>query len=306
MRRLGLVFGVLLVSGGVLSLAGSVAAQQPTCGLQLSQADGNPGTDGFGVEERRTYSFIVSNPSNQDAEGTFRVLNSPPPSWDWNTQEQTVQVASGGQVEISTRVLYLGERDVDATFEVRVEDVQCNIGGIGTPQSGGQTDTVSLALTHAPLPTGAGDEGLPWAWIVFGGIVAASVVGVPVVYRSRGARVEASCEESEKDVIAGRGTSFPIVLRNKGSDPVPVRLEVSEVQEGWSALTTLPDLELGGKETRTVYMMVRAPPEAKPGDLCVTKLQVKPKGGSAKEVKTLTRVDQAADAEEEAQEEASE
>lgn len=293
MRKLGFLLGVVLASATLLSLAGSVGAQS-SCGLELSEADGNPSTEGFEVDEQRSFTFVVANPNDgTNAEGTFRVLQSPPPSWSWNTQEQTVRVAGGETQEVSIAILYLGERELDAEFSVRVEDVQCDVGGIGTPQSGGQTQTVSLALTHAPLPTDAGDEGLPLAWIVFGVIVAGAVIGVPVVYRSRSTRIAASCEESEKDVIAGRGTSFPITLKNKGSDPVPVKLEVSDVQEGWSALTTLPDLELGSKETRTVYMMVRAPPDAKPGDLCVAKLQVKPEGGSAQEVKTLARVNKA-------------
>lgn len=292
MRRLAAIIlcGALL---GTLAIATAASAQDP-CQLTLSEDDGNPGTSNFTVDESRTFTFTVTNPGNTEVEGTVVTLQDPPPGWDWSTQPQTVRVPGDSSQDISIRVVFLGERSLDAELGVQVQDVHCTAlvgGGINGPNS----DPVTFSMTHAPLPAGPGaDEGLPWAWIVFGVIVAGAVVGVPLVYSQRGAKIDASVEEPEKDVVAGRGTSFPVTLKNQGKDPVPVRLEVSEVQEGWSALTTLPDLEMGPKETRTVYMMVRAPPDAKPGDLCVAKLQVKPDGGSATEVKTLSRVDKVA------------
>lgn len=290
MRTLGVFVSCLMVGAVFLGIAGSVAGQG-TCGLTLSASDDNPSPESFEPDETRTFTFVVENPNSLDAQGTFRVLQSPPPGWDWSTQDRTVEVPAGESSELSLRVLFLGDQAIDATLETRVEQIQCSVGGIGSPQSGGQTETVSYGLTHAPLPADAGaDDGLPWAWIVFGGIVAVAAVGIPVVYRRQRVAVDAECEEPEGEVVAGRGTSYPVRLENRSSEAVHVDLEVADVQEGWSALTTLPELELASKEERTVYMMVRAPAEAKKGDLCVAKLAVTPEGGSTQIIKTLTRV----------------
>lgn len=296
MRKLGLVVASLLAVAALLPLGGA-AQGQDNCQLTLSAGEQNPGTGNFSVGEMRTYIFTIENTG--DLQARAEVFISPPPSsWDWPDRVASVDLGAGASTERTIEVTFQGSADRDATLEVRLQNVQCRAGPLtGFSVQGSSNGPQSLALSHAPLPAPA-EDGFPWAWVVFGAIIAGTVVGVPVVYRSRGARIDATCEEAEKDVIAGRGTSFPITLKNKSGDPVPVKLEVADVQEGWSALTTLPDLELGAKETRTVYMMVRAPEDAKPGDLCVAKLRVKPEGGSEEMIKTLTRVDQPADAEE--------
>lgn len=280
---------VLVIAG--FSVTGS--AQVADCEVSLFSEDANPDTDGFEEEETRTFTFIAENTGDLDAEAEV-FISDPPRGWDWPTRMPTISLESGEDSSVEIDVMFTGETQQDASFQIELEDIQCNA-AVGTGTVSGSTNGAqTYSFTHAPIED-AEEGGLPWAWIVFGVIVAGAVVGVPVAYQQRGARISATVEDSEKDVIAGRGTSFPVTLKNKSNDPVPVKLEVVDVQEGWSALTTLPDLELAGKETRTVYMMVRAPPEAKPGDLCVAKLAVKPEGGPSTTVKTLTRVDETAD-----------
>jgi hypothetical protein len=291
MRNLGIALGLALV----LITPFGVAAQNPLgqgpCELSLATADDIP-QGPFDPGEERVYTFVVENTGDLDADGTFRIISTLPEGWFWSPTEQPVSVASGGQTEVDVTVRFEGNVERDAQLQANVDDVDCGVA------SGDTTSTVSLAFTHAPIQEQGQDE-FPWMWIVFGAIVAGTVVGVPVAYRTRGARIDVSCEDSEREVSPGRGTSYPITIENKGSDAVAVELEVTDVQEGWSALTTLPNLELGADEDRTVYMMVRAPEEAKPGDLCVAKLGVTPEDGSAKEVKTLTRVDEDAGGDEE-------
>lgn len=307
MPKRGLLAVVLLLLSvpGIATLAGGQLPTQGSCQLTLEASEANPGARGFEAEESRAFTYVISNPSQVvDARGELQIQRDPPPNWHWSTATRTITVPAGETNESTIRITYLGGGGPDAELAVQVTDVRCSTGGFSSPSEGQPSEALGMVLTHAATPPGQADDGLPWAWIVFGVIVAGTVVGVPLVYRGRGARIEASVEESEKDVIAGRGTSFPVTLKNLSKDPVPVKLEVAEVQEGWSALTTLPDLEMGPRETRTVYMMVRAPAEAKPGDLCVAKLNVKPEGGSATTVKTLTRVDAEGAGEAEASDEA--
>lgn len=289
MRKSGVWMMVLAVATmGAAVTAGAQVEPPASCQVDLFAEEANPNTDEFEEGETRTFSFIIENTGDQEADADV-FISDPPPGWSWPSSSPSVQsLAPGDGQERSIDVTFTGEMENDASFEMVLQNIDCAVTLAGTSTNGPQT----MTFTHAPLP-GGDAGGLPWAWIVFGVIVAGAVVGVPVAYQRRGARVAASVEESEKDVTAGRGTSFPVTLKNHSNDPVPVRLEITDVQEGWSALTTLPDLELGAKETRTVYMMVRAPPEAKPGDLCVAKLTVKPEGGSPTTVKTLSRVDEA-------------
>jgi hypothetical protein len=292
MRNLGIALGLAVA---VLAPMGAAAQlEQGNCELTLSAADDLP-QGPFDPGEQRTYTFVAENTGDFEADGTFRITSPLPSGWYWTPTEQPVSIASGETQEIDVDVRFEGDVERDAQLQANVQDYGCDV-----PNSGGQsTQTVSLAFTHAPVTEGGDGGGLPVAWIVFGAIVAGTVVGVPVVYRNRQPRVGAACEDSERDVQPGRGTSYPIELENEGSDAVQVELEVTDVQEGWSALTTLPSLELGPDEDRTVYMMVRAPEDAKPGDLCVAKLGVTPEDGSTREIKTLTRVDEDAPAEDE-------
>jgi uncharacterized membrane protein len=251
--------------------------------VKLAPADDIP-QGSFDPGEERVYTFVVENTGNLSADGTFQIISTLPDGWYWSPTEQNLQIAVGESTEVDITVRWEGDVERDAQLQADVE-YDCGV-------KSGSTDLVSLAFTHAPIQGGDRGGSTPWAWIVFGTILAGTVVGVPVVYRRRGAKIATACEDSEREVQPGRGTSYPIELTNEGSEAISIDLEVTDVQEGWSALTTLPNLELGPDETRTVYMMVRAPEEAKPGDLCVAKLGVTPEDGPTEEIKTLTRVDE--------------
>jgi uncharacterized repeat protein (TIGR01451 family) len=284
MRDFGIALALVAVLSAPAGVAGQDPLQQGTCDVTLAAADDIP-QGSFDPGEERVYTFVVENTGNLDAEGTFQIISTLPDGWFWSPTEQNLQIAGGESTEVDITVRWEGDVERDAQLQA---DVEYDCGGVES----GSTDTVSLAFTHAPVTDQGGDDELPWAWILFGTIVAGTVVGVPIAYRRRGARVRAACEDSEREVAPGRGTSYPITIENESSDAVSIDLEVTDVQEGWSALTTLPNLELGAEESRTIYMMVRAPEEAKPGDLCVAKLGVQPEESTAREVKTLTRVDE--------------
>ncbi len=285
------VLALVLLSTTLLAFVPAATAQQ-SCGLALAPSEDNPSVDGFSEGEARTFTFEISNPNQLEADGRL-VLSDPRPSWFWNTQPWSGSVAGGETQTVDVSISYEGGSGASASLEARLEEVECTgpltVGGI----DGDSGSPVTLSLSGQPAPgPGTGDDSTLWPWALFGVIVLGTAIAVPVYYQRGRVAIEANCEEPEREVVAGRGTSFPIVLRNKASDAVHVALEVTDVKEGWSALTTLPDLELGPKESRTIYMMVRAPDQARSGDMCVAKLKATPDGGSAQTIKTLSRVTQ--------------
>lgn len=283
------VLALALLSTALLALAPSATAQQ-SCGLELSEADGNPSTSGFGEGETRQFTFEVTNPNQLEADGRL-VLTDPRPGWFWVREPWSGSVGGGDTEEVNVSISYEGGSSSSADVQVRLEDVECSVTLGSIDGDTGSPVTLSFSSQPAPGPGGDGDTTL-WPWILFGVVVLGTAIAVPVYYQRGRVSIEANCEEPEREVVAGRGTSFPIVLRNKASEAVHVALEVTDVKEGWSALTTLPDLELGPKESRTIYMMVRAPDQAREGDMCVAKLQATPEDGSAQTVKTVSRVTQ--------------
>lgn len=285
------VLALVLVSTALLALVPTASAQQ-ACGLEVAVSGDNPSTTGFSEQESRRFTFEVTNPNQLEADGRL-VLSDPRPGWFWTTQPWSGTVPGGQTIPVNVSISYEGGSATSANLEARLESVECGgpltVGGI----DGGEGSPVTLSLSGQPAPgPAAGEDTTLWPWILFGVVVLGTAIAVPVYYQRSRVAIEAHCEEPERDVVAGRGTSFPIVLRNKASEAVHVALEVTDVKEGWSALTTLPDLELGPKESRTIYMMVRAPDQARSGDMCVAKLQATPDGGSAQTVKTVSRVSQ--------------
>ena len=95
-------------------------------------------------------------------------------------------------------------------------------------------------------------------------IVLVIVLIIAIPKRSRG--FKADCPEPLKMVRPGRGASFPLDLRNETDGPVTARFELSAVPEGWSAFLPLPEVQLAAKESRSLWLMVRAPIHARVGE----------------------------------------
>lgn len=109
----------------------------------------------------------------------------------------------------------------------------------------------------------------PLEYLAAGILLVAVAVAIPLLARKRrpvGPAVQ--CPEPLKRVKPGRGASFPIELRNPNETPLKLDLAVGAVPDGWSAFLPVPDMQLAARETRSVWLMVRAPPEARAGQAC--------------------------------------
>jgi len=105
-----------------------------------------------------------------------------------------------------------------------------------------------------------------------------------------GEAIRVDCEDSERAVEAGRGTSYKLEIENVGATACTVHLDVSEVEEDWNALTSFSQLELEPDETRQLYLLVRSSQDADPDDFCVVTLDVTTGEGAKRQVRTFTTV----------------
>jgi hypothetical protein len=104
------------------------------------------------------------------------------------------------------------------------------------------------------------------AWIL--AVVAVAilvVVGVLLRGRRRGG-IAIATDTAVQEVVPGRGASFPIVLTNLGGTKEPVVLGTSDVPPGWSAILPLERLELQANESTTIWLTLKSPANAKPGE----------------------------------------
>ena len=98
---------------------------------------------------------------------------------------------------------------------------------------------------------------------------------IPFAMRRKKTGVVAACPEPLKMVRAGRGTSFPIEIRNGSKDAATAQFEVGPVPEGWSAFMPLPEVQLASREARSLWLMVRSPQGAAVGDAVDVELRLR-------------------------------
>lgn len=174
----------------------------------------------------------------------------------------------------------------------------CDGGGVaGCPEDACTTGEASASARIALVrPEGVGvpflgDLRVPLPALVAGLLVVGGLAAAPfVIARRRPRGVVADCPEPLKLVRPGRGASFPVELRNPAQTPATATLDVGAVPEGWSAFMPLPDVQLAARESRSLFLMVRAPPEAPPGDAVDIDLTVRDGAGRETVVRVRAEV----------------
>jgi uncharacterized membrane protein len=149
-----------------------------------------------------------------------------------------------------------------------VAHVACAAGPIPIPVAN-QTVTAQSTITTqaAANPVeGALATILPFAPAIAAIILLVVILGGGAAFmRSRRRGLAVQTPEPLKSVGPGRGASFPLVLENRSTHQDVARFDLGTVPEGWSAFTALPEVTLVPAERRTVWVMVRAPADARDG-----------------------------------------
>ncbi len=214
-----------------------------------------------------TVDVAVTNDGSLD--GSARLDLSVPQGWDVQPAERTFGLAAGATETVTVTVKASTDADrfsppynLDATASL-----DCGAAGASDPA----TATVGLALDTGGGAGGTGGDdggpGLGTAGLVFLGAVAVLTVlgALPWVQSRRALRVEA--KEPLLGVEPGEGVSFPVEVENRGKEPDTVRFDMDGVPDGWSAFIAVPSLDLDAGEHRTLWVLVRSPPDARAGDV---------------------------------------
>jgi hypothetical protein len=259
---------VLLLPAAV----GQLPSQQACGPFNVS---GTQPSDGVPPGGSVSVSVTVANAGNLAASvNVSATLLRTPAGWRVTPGVQALNVTPGNK---GTAVFTVAaERGADAKAEVDfVANADCaGPGGAPCPiaqacsQQGDKTVSVVLSVQEQGGLGFLNGLDFPLEYLVAGIVlIVVLVTGVVLFARRRSGPAGAllSCPEPLKPVKPGKGTSFPVELRNPGDKPARLTLNVGAVPEGWSAFLPLPEIQLAGREARSLWLMVRAPPSAQPG-----------------------------------------
>lgn len=276
---------VLLVA---LFAAPLVGAQLPTapqaCGpISIPNAPGVPPEIGPGGQATVIVEVVNDGPIEADVEVTaltssagWSVASTPPPAG--------IAAGATGRFEF-----------VIAAGEGATDDATVSFSASGTCQTAlptcpGNTcnagsDNTAVEIPFAPdegfqIP-GLSDLDIRVEYLIAGIVLVGLATAIPFAMRKRKGGIVADCPEPLKMVRAGRGTSFPIEIRNGSKDAATAAFEVGPVPEGWSAFMPLPEVQLASREARSLWLMVRSPATAAIGETVDVELRLRdPKRGT--------------------------
>lgn len=237
----------------------------PSVAFDPERLDLAPGASGeFEVTATNPGQIPVSITVEYTAPPGFAV--DPPTSENGN-------VPAGQFVTNTVRITALANAPVGTTRQVTAEATATCGTGPAAQQSAAASATADLVVVPAAPSPGEGLLGAATqpAVLAIGGLALVLLVGA-VALKSRREGFGVACPEAEKMLRPGRGTSFPLEVQNRSGAPDTAQFTVSDVPDGWTAFTALPEIQLGPRETRTLWLMVRAPATAPEGTEAVLRV----------------------------------
>lgn len=221
----------------------------------------NPLTDQFTIEV--TINRTAPNPV--------------PNGWAIGTVEPaSFQLAPGEtrqvQVPVSLQIEDPDAEKISLSFVVRSRP---SFEGVPTPltqafiAAASQEDTtqVNSQVTRSLEPAEALTSFVfQYKWILIAAVVAIIIVMGLLLRGRTKAGIVVSTDQGVQEVVPGRGASFPLTVTNLGAQREAIVLGTSEVPNGWNAILPVDRLELRANETTTIWLTLKSPVNAKPGE----------------------------------------
>ena len=104
------------------------------------------------------------------------------------------------------------------------------------------------------------------AWLLAAAAAAILIIVGVLLRGRRKSGVSIATDSPMQEVVPGRGASFPVVITNLGANKETVVLGTSDVPQGWSAILPVERLELRGNESTTIWLTLKSPANARPGE----------------------------------------
>lgn len=265
---------------GLLLLFPVAAAQVPTptfCG-PIDVTAAAPAT-ALAPGESGTVTITITNSGSVAIRASASILLEAN-VWDYDADASAQTIPPGESRGFAFQV---------TPREEAIEDVRASAVGRATCQSpaGGDCPLDACQLEEATSftvrfrePEGLDipflrDLAIPPEYLVASLVLVGLVGGVVLLARRPTRGLAAECPEPLKLVRPGRGASFPIEVKNGAQANVTARFEVAAVPAGWSAFMPLPDVQLAPRESRNLFLMVRAPEDAIDGDAVDVEVRIR-------------------------------
>lgn len=280
---------------GLLLLMPTVAAQLPTddlCVLEANAAAPTPLAPG----EVGVIVLTVEN-AGRSAMSVTGSLSITDLGWEYQADTRSaVTIQPGNSAALQFEIEPTSEATRDATANLVARGTCVGPGGTECPFD--QCRVEQAASTTARLRPAEGlqipglsDLAFPVEYLIAALVLVGLVTAFLLLARRPKRGLRAECPEPLKMLRPGRGASFPIAIENPGPEATTAQLEVGAVPAGWSAFMPLPDVQLAARESRSMFLMVRAPAEAATGDAVEVEVVVRPHSRPQKPVIVRVRAE---------------
>lgn len=128
----------------------------------------------------------------------------------------------------------------------------------------------------------------PWPIVLAGFLVLAIGVVILGIRRLRRG-VAMTCEAPERLVAAGKSAKFDLHIENRRGRPQRLHLLATGLPAGWNVHLALDEVVLEPGEEKTVWALLKAPPQADAGDEAVVTFRLQSATGGRENATTLVR-----------------
>jgi len=227
----------------------------------------------FACQSGQGYGACSGQAGETDVLVTLQHARDFPPGWEvkYTPDESSKRVKAKEAIPVTVTVRLLDDEpqedrfpvDLSATAQPVTNSQLDPLLGSQLGQSSSDSDTIEMDKI-----LNTGEQLTSWAraymWPLLGAAVILLVAGVVLVERKKGALNLASDAPSQS-VVAGRGTSFPVRVANDSKHDDRVSLSVGNLPPEWTAIMPLSELDLRPGERTQMWITLRAPSEAIPG-----------------------------------------